>query len=320
MESKKKRYAIAGIFICVGIAIFIVTIFTLGGQRKTFSKKITLTAVFDDINGLQEGNNIWFAGVKIGTVKKIELKGSRQVQLILHVDEKVTPFIKKDASVKISSDGFIGNKIVVIYGGTDAASPVFDNDQLQSVKISSTEDMFTTLQANNKNLLEITSNFKEISQRIADGKGSVGSLLSSDQLANDLSAAISNFKKVSVAAKQTVNDISVFSGQLNKKGSSLHELVTDTIITNVLRNSIVQLRDASFTASEFINKLDAAALQLNDTSAPLGALLKDVNTAAQLKQIISNLESGSKKLDEDLEALQHNFLLRGYFRKKEKEK
>ena len=34
---------------------------------------------------------------------------------------------------------------------------------------------------------------------------------------------------------------------------------------------------------------------------------------------MQNLQSASKKLDEDLEALQHNFLLRGFFKKKAKE-
>jgi len=68
-----------------------------------------------------------------------------------------------------------------------------------------------------------------------------------------------------------------------------------------------------------LDQLKAAAEQINDPSSPLGVLLKDQNAAEQLKQTISNLQSGSKKLDEDLEALQHNFLLRGFFKKKEKE-
>ena len=43
-----------------------------------------------------------------------------------------------------------------------------------------------------------------------------------------------------------------------------------------------------------------------------------IGEAASLKQTLKNLETGSKKLDEDLEALQHNFLFRKYFRKKAK--
>ncbi|MGY0035900.1 hypothetical protein [Pedobacter sp. NJ-S-72] len=37
-----------------------------------------------------------------------------------------------------------------------------------------------------------------------------------------------------------------------------------------------------------------------------------------MKNTVSNLESSTKKLDENMEALQHNFLLRGFFKKKAK--
>jgi phospholipid/cholesterol/gamma-HCH transport system substrate-binding protein len=44
--------------------------------------------------------------------------------------------------------------------------------------------------------------------------------------------------------------------------------------------------------------------------------LNDPETAAHLREIIANLNSSSVKLDENLEALQHNFLFRGFFRRR----
>jgi phospholipid/cholesterol/gamma-HCH transport system substrate-binding protein len=48
-------------------------------------------------------------------------------------------------------------------------------------------------------------------------------------------------------------------------------------------------------------------------------LMNDKAAAGNIKTTLTNLQSASKKLDEDLEALQHNFLLRGFFKKKAKE-
>ena len=71
MKNKISHSVIVGIFITIGILILVSAIFVLGGQQKTFVKAITIKAVFDDINGLQAGNNVWLFGVKIGVVKKV---------------------------------------------------------------------------------------------------------------------------------------------------------------------------------------------------------------------------------------------------------
>jgi phospholipid/cholesterol/gamma-HCH transport system substrate-binding protein len=49
-----------------------------------------------------------------------------------------------------------------------------------------------------------------------------------------------------------------------------------------------------------------------------GLLLNDPAAAASVKVTLQNLQAASRKLDEDLEALQHNFLLKGFFKKKAK--
>ncbi len=161
-----KRAVTVGIFIFLGIAIFVIAVLTLGGQQKTFSKALTVKAVFDDVQGLQKGNNIWFSGVKIGTIKKISFHGNSQVEVELNIQESSKDYIRKDAMAKISSDGFIGSKLVVLYGGTDKAQPVENGDVLRAEKIATTDEMFSTLQGNNRNLLDITNDFKSNKQAL----------------------------------------------------------------------------------------------------------------------------------------------------------
>ncbi len=55
---------------------------------------------------------------------------------------------------------------------------------------------------------------------------------------------------------------------------------------------------------------------LNDSKSPVGVLLNDQQAGENLKNTLDNLQLGTKKLDENMEALQHNFLLRGFFKKK----
>jgi phospholipid/cholesterol/gamma-HCH transport system substrate-binding protein len=50
----------------------------------------------------------------------------------------------------------------------------------------------------------------------------------------------------------------------------------------------------------------------------MGIILNDKELASDIQTTLCNLKSASKKLYEDLEAMQHNFLLKGYFKNKQK--
>jgi phospholipid/cholesterol/gamma-HCH transport system substrate-binding protein len=319
-STNNKRAIIVGIFIFLGLAIFIITILTLGSQHKTFEKSLTIKAIFDDVNGLQKGNNIWFSGVKIGTIKKISISGNAKVEVSMNIEEHSHQFIRKDAKAKISTDGLIGNKIVVIYGGSLQVPEVETGDVLGIEKLLSTDEMMSTLAKNNDNFLEITNGFKIISKRLVDGQGSIGKLMTDETLVNDLDATAVTLKRTSSNLEKLSSSVAAYTSMLNKKGSLANDLVTDTIIFHQLRSTVQQLQQVAETSKSVIDNLKASTNTFNDglnnKNAPVGMLLHDEQAAANIKITLKNLQSGTKKLDEDLEALQHNFLLRGFFRKK----
>jgi phospholipid/cholesterol/gamma-HCH transport system substrate-binding protein len=324
---KNKRPVIVGIFILLGLAILVVTIFTLGGQKKTFVKSYTIHAVFNDVGGLIKGGNVWFSGVKVGTVKNISFYGNSQVQVTMSIEKEAQSHIHQDAMAKIGSDGLIGNKIVIIYGGDPTLPQAETNDFLHVENTLSTDDMLATLQANNKNLLEITRDFKSISKKIDSGKGTLATLLNDPAMAVKLSSTIdnlqataTNFKSVSINSKDVLLNLKNFSGKINKPGNSINDVVTDTAMYSNIKGTLSQLENTANSVSKFAANLKAASARLNQKDNIAGVLLNDSITAASIKITLKNLETSSQKLDEDLEALQHNFLLRGFFRKKEKAK
>ncbi len=326
-STKNNRPVVVGLFIIVGLAILILAVFTLGGQKRTFVKGFTVNTIFTDVNGLVVGNNIWLSGVKIGTVKKITFLPDSRVQVVMVLQRSLQQNIRKDSKTKISSDGLIGNKIIVITGGTQAAGMVQEGDYLAVQNTVSTEDMLTTLQANNKNLLAITGSFAHISHNIDSGNGTLASLINNQETArkidaslNSLQSTMSNFQSASQRSKAVIANLDAFTAKLNTKGSLADQLATDTTMFTVLKGTITQLRDIATTAGQMTDNLKGASDRLNDSTNIPGVLLQDKEAAASLKRTILNLENSSQRLDEDLTAAQHNFLLRGYFKKKDKAK
>ncbi len=314
-ESPNKRAVIVGLFVFIGLAFLLAAILIVGDLRETFNTKMELISRFDDVNGLQKGNNVWYSGVKIGTVSNMNFYGKSQVEVKMDIQTKTQQYIRKDAKVKISSDGIIGNKILVIYGGTEAFEQVQEGDTLEVEKTFSSEDVINTLQENNKNVLAITNDLKIITRQLASGEGTIGKFLNDTSVYANINAATASLKLASANAQQLFVSLESFSSNLNKKGTLVNDLTTDTLVFKSVKASVLQLQQMADTAAVFINSLKQAGSNPNTS---IGVLLHNEESGAQLKETIKNLESSSKKLDEDLEAAQHNFLLRGYFKKKAK--
>jgi phospholipid/cholesterol/gamma-HCH transport system substrate-binding protein len=316
--TKNKRAVTVGLFVALGLVILMVGIFTLGGQQKSFVRAINVFAVFDDVSGLQQGNNIFFSGVKIGTVRKIEFYGNSQVRVQLHIEKKAQEFIRQDARAKIGTDGLIGNKTIVLYGGSPAADAIQGGETLIVEKGASTEEMFATLQENNKNLVAITTDFKLVSKRLAEGEGTIGALLTDEKLFKSLESTVANLQIAARNSQKLTGGIAEFTSKLETPGTLAEGLVNDTVIMSNLRSAVTQLNQAAAGATALSENLKKSSNQLNSTDNTLGMLLNDEEVGQEFKSVIQNLNNSSQKLDENLEALKHNFLLRGYFRKKAK--
>ncbi|MGZ3812529.1 MAG: MlaD family protein [Mucilaginibacter sp.] len=319
-QAENRKAIIVGIFLALGLVVFVIGVLTLGGAEKTFSKSIHIRATFDDVAGLKKGNNVWFSGVKVGTISDIRFTGPSQVDVKMSVDEKSQQYIHRNAGVKISSDGFIGNKIIVIDGGSPQAPIVQDGDVLQSEKLLSTDDMLKTLQQNNINLLSITKDFKELSHRILQGKGTVGALLADSTMGLQLRSAMKNLQATTQTAANMAVQLDKFGKKLNTKGGLADNLLTDTATFNKIRTSVAQLQKAVTSASELTQNLNTASKKLTTTDNAIGVLLNDPKGAEQVRTSLNNLQQSSVKLNDDLEAAQHNFFLKGYFKKKAKAK
>lgn len=313
IESSNKRSVMVGVFVFLGVSLLIMGVLMIGNLRGTFKKNLNVVSLFNDVNGLQTGNNVWFSGVKIGTVSDIRFFGKSQVQVRMNIETRAQEYIRKDAKVKISTDGLIGNKILVIYDGTPLAQEVQEGDTLAVEKTFSSEDMINMLQENNKNVLAITTDFKNISKKLAEGDGSIAKLLNESTLYDNLNGTASSLRKASYNAELMLKELSTVTKNLNKKGTLTHDLMTDTVMFGSLKHSILQFQQVMDTASGFITDLKSVS---SNPNTPVGVMLHDEEAGTDLKHIMNNLESSSHRVDETLHAIQHSFLLRGLFRRK----
>lgn len=318
MRNDNKKSVIVGIFVLVGIIIFITGVLTLGGQQKKFVKSIRLNAVFDDVAGLQTGNNVWFSGVKIGTVRNINFYGDSQVEIVMAVESKVKDYIRKDSKATISSDGLIGNKIIVIYGGTTQAPPVEDGDRLMAEMPLDTDKMMETLQENNKNLVTITENLKLLTGKITQGDGIVGAVMTDSVLADNFKSILSNLDRASVNSNRMLLELNKFAATLNEEGTLIYDLTHDKELYKSLQGSIESLQATADNANVLTNNLNVVAGKFNDKDNTVGMILNDEEFASRLKSTLIYADSSTMNLNRGLEALEYTWPFRRGFKRMNK--
>jgi phospholipid/cholesterol/gamma-HCH transport system substrate-binding protein len=306
-----------GVFVVAGIALFLTSVFFIGSENNVFNKTFQAFAIFRNVEGLKEGDNVWLSGVKIGTVKDVKIVSEGKVIVELSLKHKQNEFIKRNATAFIGSDGLVGNKIVVIRPG-DVPQSIHDADTINSASPTDTQELINIAKDVGENTRSLTDNLKVLSKKISDGQGVVGELLNNGPMANDLRAAVSHFKETTEKTSMASEQLNAMVYKLNNGDGLINKLATDTSLAYVFDQTLANVKKVSQNSAEMSRNLEEVVAKLNSGNNAIGVLLADTAFANKMKATLDNAKSASIKLDDNMEALQHNFLLRGYFRKKAK--
>ncbi len=199
-----------GVFISLGVAVLILGIYFIGERQQIFRKTFRVSGVFRDVAGLQEGNNVRFSGINVGTVDNIRIVSDSSVRVEILIGEGTRQFIKKDAVASIGSEGLMGNKVLVITPGTGGQKEIETNDSIGTVQPVNLDDLFTSLKTTIDNTNDITGDLASITGNIQEGKGTIGRLLMNqsdaqkfDSILVNLKEGSSDFRKVTEKAKKS---------------------------------------------------------------------------------------------------------------------
>jgi len=285
-----------GIFIVGGMALFIFTIFIIGKQQNLFNPVFKVTANFYNVSGLQVGNNIRFSGINVGIVDNIYIINDSTVQVDMLLRKNVQEFIKTDSKAVIGSEGLIGDRLIIITQGSTDAPMAKDGQKLASAEPVETDAIIASLQITAVNAEVITQQLAEIMENINSGQGTLGRLIQDSTIAEDINQIIGNVKKSSEGLDETI------------------EVTKENVFA--FMESLQKTAGKTEVAS---NQLGEIMTKINNGEGTLGRLIRDTTLATNLDITVVNLKESSVGLNENMEALKHNFLFRGYYKKKAKE-
>jgi len=240
MEKTSSQKIRLGLFVIIGLLIFILAVYFIGDKQKMFGKTNHLETVFNNVNGLQLGNNVRYSGISVGTVRGIEIINDTTIRVDMIIDKAIFSHIKKDAIATIGSDGLVGNMIVNITPGKGNNVSVQPGDEIRSHSRLSTDDMFNTLSKTNKNAATLTSNLLKITDKMIDGKGTMGSLINDTLMARDLKETMRYLKITGKGASETVLKLNRLIESLDNKNTIIG-VIKDSSVAHKIKNMVTNL-------------------------------------------------------------------------------
>jgi len=321
MKNTNSQKLRLGLFVITGTVLFIIGVYLIGQRENMFKKTFTISAFFQNVNGLQNGNNVRYSGIDIGTVKDITMVNDSTIKVDMTIDEKMIIHIKKDAIATIGSDGLVGNMILNIVPGNGQANIISNGDTIESYSKIGADDILSTLSVSSENAAILTSDLLKITTAMIKGKGTVGLLLNDTIMAKDLKQSVTNLKFASRSATNTINELNTIISSLKTNNETvLGMLINDTLSGKKLKDIIGHLETSSAEVENVLANINTAVDDFNSSDdGAYNYILKDTSLVNSLKSTLKNINEGTDKFNQNMEALKHNFLTRGYFRKLERQ-
>ena len=319
MEKSTTQKMRLGIFVIIGLMLFVLAIYFIGEKQKMFGETNKLSAIFNNVSGLQLGNNVRYSGINVGTVRGISMINDTTIRVDMIIDKSVFKHIKKNAVATIGSDGLVGNMIINITPGENSISAVQPGDIIKSVNRIRTDDILKTLNVTNQNAALLTIDLLKITKEITQGKGTVGLLINDTIMGDDLKQTMRYLKLTSKGTSESVSKLNELIATLNNK-DNLIGVLKDTSVANKIKTIVVNLERSSNGINKVVTNLNATITNVREGKGALNYLSNDPKLVIKIDSTMTNINQASFRLNEDLEALKHNFLFRGYFKKLEKEK
>lgn len=310
-----------GIFVLLGVVIFILAIFFIGSRQNLFGGNTTISSVFKDVNGLQAGNNVRVSGVNVGTVKNIEFINDSAISVDMLINDSTLRLINKNAVATISSDGLVGSMIVNIFPGDSRYAPaITSGDTIESISKIATADMLTTLNTTNENAAMLTADLLKITNSINKGEGVLGALLKDELMQKDLRKSIINLERSTTEVNKTLGTVNGVLGRIDYENSVAGILLSDSSAARNISNLIVNLKNSSEEISAVALDLRSFTESLESGEGALNYILNDTSFVNNIDATLQNAEEATSRFNENMEALKHNILFRGYFRRLERQK
>jgi phospholipid/cholesterol/gamma-HCH transport system substrate-binding protein len=294
-----------GVFVFGGLVLFAIGLFMIGDRQMAFAKKFTVYTEFNKITGLQPGGVVRVSGAKAGTITQIlpPATPDEKFRVRLELTEELHQLVRTDSVATIETEGLVGGSYLGIGTGTGAARPVSPNATIAGREPFEISDLMTQM----GDTIQKVNNTVDAMQ--GDVARAVAGIANTADTADTLLTAVApDLKQMAASGAKVTTDISTMAEGIRSGKGAIGKLVTD----DELYTRLIGLAAKADTIAADTGKVIANAKNALD-----GFQSKDgpvQGMTASVVQTMDDARAAMAGLAENMDAMKHNFLLRGFFK------
>jgi len=302
-----KRAVGAGAFVLIGLLSFAVALFMIGDRRMLFERRFTVYTELSRLGQLETGAPVRVAGAGAGEVIDIQppSRPSEKFRVKMEVREALHPIVRSDSIAVPQTEGLVGGVFVNIGAGTDQAPPVADGGTIpgrEPFQISDLlQDASDTMMMIGDTVAALRGDAETAMKEVAGTAEEVHALL--DTMRPDLEAIAANGRLIS-------NDTRELMTKINSGQGTVGKLVNNDDLYRQLQAVTRQAQDVMGNLHQVSDETRRAIVDFRSKDGPAQGLVADMRTT------ISQAREATADLADNMEAMKHNFLLRGFFNRR----
>jgi phospholipid/cholesterol/gamma-HCH transport system substrate-binding protein len=292
MKDQRKTEIKVGIMVIAGVLLFI-WILSWAKNYSLTSSEQTIKVKFDDVSGLDVGDNVTVSGVKKGAVENLKVQGD-YVIVTLVIDDDVK--LKEDAKFAISMLDLMGGKKVEISPGV--SSQPLDTKEIQ-------DGIF---EADIPKVMAILGRVEgDLPKIISDLKISVHSInnyLSDNQLNSDIKTSAKNLSHLTGKLNRLLDENSANISELTKNSNILVGQMNDFLSKNGadLRSTVQNIKQLSSNTDTLITQLNSIAKETKEKKNNIGKLMYNEDIYNKLNTTLDQINELTKILLEQVKS------------------
>jgi phospholipid/cholesterol/gamma-HCH transport system substrate-binding protein len=293
-----------GVFVVVGLLLFTLGLFMIGDRQMLFAEKVTVFTEFKKITGLQPGAIVRVSGAKAGAISEIlpPTTPSEKFRVKFEIAEDLHQLVRTDSIASIETEGLVGGSFLAISTGTDAAPRVAADATIAGKEPF---DIAELMQQMGDTITKVNKTFDDMKGDVENTVMAIGDTVDN---ANTLLVDVSgDLKKMAASGAILAGDAAQISEAIRSGKGTIGKLVNDDELHVRVTAIATQAEEIAVNARQVIENARQTIEGFQSKDGPVQGM------TASVKQTMDDARTAMAGLAENMEALKHNFLLRGFF-------